>query len=91
MDESVEEFLDRGIKQQEEFARIIERTSKELHKVFIQNADGVKLLETWKEQLIMVPTLNGDSTQFEAGINEGIKMFVRNIIINCKKIEDADV
>lgn len=58
-----------------------------IHKVFKQNKAGAELLETWKEVLIMRPTVTPCSTQFQAGIAEGNKEFIRNILLTIKKVE----
>jgi hypothetical protein len=56
------------------------RIDQLIHRVFAQNEQGAELLATWKEALIMNPTVTENSTQFQAGINEGQKTFIRNII-----------
>jgi hypothetical protein len=38
---------------------------------------------------MMTPSAGPNSTQIEIGIAEGIKQFVRNIIIQTKQFEDA--
>ena len=58
-----------------------------IHRVFEQNADGKELLATWKEALIMRPTVTANSTQFQAGIAEGNKEFIRNICLTIKSVE----
>tara|TARA_R110002096_G_scaffold135858_2_gene287947 strand:- start:109 stop:399 length:291 start_codon:yes stop_codon:yes gene_type:complete len=59
-----------------------------LHQVFEQNPLGKRLLNDWKDMLAMTPSIDSGSTQFEAGLNEGEKRFVRNIIISVKSIEE---
>jgi hypothetical protein len=86
---SIDQFLDEGLKQQEAFKRLVEQEAIRVHKVFAQNEDGRELLEHWKDSLLMVPSAGPNSTQIEIGIAEGIKQFVRNIIIQTKKFEDA--
>lgn len=58
-----------------------------IHQVFAQNKLGAELLETWKEALIMNPTVTPNSTQFQAGIEEGKKEIIRNILLTIKKVE----
>tara|TARA_R110002096_G_scaffold198724_2_gene382482 strand:+ start:773 stop:1072 length:300 start_codon:yes stop_codon:yes gene_type:complete len=83
-----------GIADPEELA-IIEAQKKEMwnkvdqliHRVFEQNAEGKELLAIWKEALIMTPTVTPNSTEFQAGIAEGNKEFIRNIYLTIKNIE----
>ena len=58
-----------------------------VHQVFEQNPQGKELLDIWKEALIMNPTVTPNSTQFQAGIAEGEKSFIRGIYLTIKKIE----
>jgi len=60
-----------------------------LHQVFVQNEQGRKLIETWKDTLINTPSFDGNSSQFDAGLNEGEKRFVRNILLLLKQVEDS--
>lgn len=59
-----------------------------IHQVFKQNKQGAKLLKSWKETLIMVPTVTPNSTQFDAGIAEGKKTVVREILLAIKSVEE---
>ncbi len=86
---SIDEFLNEGLKQQEAFKTLVEKEAIRVHKVFAQNEDGRELLEHWKSSLMMLPSAGPNSTQIEIGIAEGIKQFVRNIIIQTKQFEDA--
>lgn len=85
---SVEEFLDEGLKQQEVFKQLAEKNAILLHKVFKQSDSGQELLAKWKNDLIMVPSVLPHYTQFEAGIAEGAKMFIRNIIAQIETVEN---
>lgn len=58
-----------------------------IHAVFEQNPQGKELLETWREALIMTPTVTANSTQFQAGIEEGKKEMIRNICLTIKMVE----
>jgi len=58
-----------------------------IHQVFEQNPQGKQLLSIWKEALIMSPTVTPNSTQFQAGIAEGNKEFIRNIYLTIKSVE----
>jgi hypothetical protein len=60
-----------------------------LHQVFAQNAQGKELIAIWKEVLINTPSFDGNSSQFEAGLNEGEKRFVRNILLLLTQVEDS--
>lgn len=64
-----------------------EKTENLIHRVFEQNPQGKELLEQWKEVLIMNPTVTPNSTQFQAGIEEGKKEFIRNIYLTIKNVE----
>jgi len=86
---SIDEFLNEGLKQQQAFKTLVEKEAIRVHKVFAQNEDGRELLEHWKSSLMMLPSAGPNSTQIEIGIAEGIKQFVRNIIIQTKQFEDA--
>ena len=86
-EDDLESFLDQGMKQQEVFKQLTEANNILLHNVFIQNQAGVELLQKWKDELIMQPSVLPHFTQFEAGIAEGVKVFIRNIIIQSQSVE----
>ena len=83
----IDSFIDEGIKQAEQFNRGVEQERNLIHRVFAQSEDGIALLAKWTEQMIMIPTVEPHSTQFEAGINEGHKSFVRSIITQIERVE----
>lgn len=58
-----------------------------IHRVFEQNPQGKELLAAWKETLIFVPTVTANSTQFDAGIAEGKKSVVREILLAINLVE----
>ena len=87
-DNSLESFIDQGLKQSEAFNKIADENANLHHKIFKQNEDGVKLLAKWKDDLLMVQSIHPHSTQFEAGLMEGMKVFVRNIIILVDSVEN---
>ncbi len=60
-----------------------------LHQVFVQNEKGKELLSKWNEILINTPSFDANSTQFDAGLNEGEKRFVRNILLHLKQVEES--
>lgn len=57
-----------------------------IHKVFSQDEEGKELLEHWTRALIMSPTVIPGADQFLAGINEGKKEFIRNIILTIERV-----
>ena len=85
---SLESFFDAGIKQQEAFNKLADESAVLLHRVFVQTPEGLQLLEKWKNDLVMMPSILPESTQFGAGLTEGAKMFVRNIITQVQSVEN---
>lgn len=71
----------------EDFERQANQVNELIHRVFVQNEDGAKLLEMWKQDLIMTPSVQAHYTQFEAGIAEGAKHVIRRIINAIKSVE----
>jgi len=86
-EDDLESFFLQGIEQQEVFKQLTEANNNLIHKVFVQNPAGVELLTKWKNDLIMQPSVLPHFTQFEAGIAEGVKVFIRNIIIQSESVE----
>lgn len=84
---SIDAFLDEGLDQQDSFNKSAEKSAILLHRVFVQNEHGAELLEKWKNDLLMIPTILPESSQFGAGLTEGGKMFVRNIITQVQSVE----
>lgn len=83
-----------GISDPEELARIEAENRVQwakidhlIHKTFRQTESGRELWEVWKEVLIMTPTVTPHSTQFQAGIEEGKKEFIRKIHLTIKNVE----
>ena len=87
---SIDAWIDEGLKQTEDFKRSMDKTAQLYHRVFVQNEDGAECLALWRDSLIMTPTMDGQSTQFAAGLNEGEKRFVRNLINQCQSVELND-
>jgi len=83
----LESFIDEGMKQADAFTKLADKNAVLLHKIFMQSEDGAELLAKWKNDLIMVQSIHPHSTQFEAGLMEGMKVFVRNIIIQIESVE----
>ena len=84
---SIDAFLDEGLKSETAFKEQMEKNSILLHKVFVQNKDGAELLNKWRDSLIMTPTLDADTSTLGAGMNEGEKRFIRNIITSIQSVE----
>lgn len=84
---SIESYVDEGLNQQQQFKDLMEKNNILLHKVFVQSEAGVELLNKWRDSLIMTPTLAAESTVFEAGLNEGEKRFIRNLITSIQSVE----
>lgn len=59
-----------------------------VHKVFKQDADGAELLKVWKKALIMQPTAQAGMDSVGIGINEGMKTFIRNILLTIERVEN---
>jgi len=58
-----------------------------IHRVFKQNKAGAELLAIWQKTLIMTPTVTAHSTQFQVGIAEGNKEFIRKIYLTINNVE----
>ena len=58
-----------------------------VHRVFVQNEDGAKLLDHWIKNIVQAPILTDDKTQFGAGIAEGKRIFVLHEIMKMIEIE----
>ena len=76
----LDSYLDEGLQQKNAFSEVVAQENYLLHRIFAQTEDGKKLLNKWKDQMIMIPTVQPHYSQFEAGIAEGFKSFVREII-----------
>ena len=84
---SIDAFLDEGMKQADAFSKIADENAVLLHRVFKQSPEGAELLEKWKNDLLMIPSILPESSQFSAGLTEGGKMFIRNIIVQVQSVE----
>ena len=90
-------FDDLGFSDPKETQRIIDqqRVSGEkldnlIHRAFVQNEAGAELLQLWSVTLMMRPTAQPGQDSIEIGINEGIKQFIRNIILTTEKVENGE-
>ena len=83
----IDSFIQQGIDQADRFNKAADKNAVLLHKVFKQSDAGAELLEKWKNDLLMIPTILPESSQFGAGLTEGGKMFIRNIIVQIQSVE----
>lgn len=83
----IDSFIQLGIDQTDMFNKLTEENSVLLHRVFKQSAEGAELLAKWKDDLLMIPSVMPHYTAMEAGLMEGPKMFIRNIIIQIESVE----
>ena len=65
-----------------------ERLDYLYHKVFVQNEDGQELVKIWQEHLTFNPADAEGSDLYSLGKNEGVKTFIRNIILTARKVEN---
>jgi len=65
----------------------IQKDRELIHLVFEQSDAGQELLAKWTKDLVMTPSVHANSTQFEAGLAEGGKQLIRNIIIAIQSVE----
>jgi hypothetical protein len=61
-----------------------------IHHVFQQDEKGRELFKIWKDVLLMTPTVQSGFDNFAAGIEEGKKTFIRNIMLTINKVERGD-
>jgi len=60
-----------------------------IHRTFAENEAGEELLGLWLESILMIPTAQAGMEPLEIGINEGVKQFIRNIILTVRKIDEG--
>lgn len=61
-----------------------------IHQAFSQNPAGAELLAMWGETLLMIPSANPGDDLLAIGQTEGLKQFIRNIILTVEKVERGD-
>lgn len=83
----IDSFMQMGIDQTELFKKLADENAVLLHRVFKQSEVGAELLAKWKDDLLMIPSVMPHYTAMEAGLMEGPKMFIRNIIIQIESVE----
>ena len=80
-----------SIGQQPEFSdednKHFEKLDNLIHQTFVQCDAGAELLEHWREALMMTPTVEAGADLITVGQAEGIKTFIRNIILTIRKVE----
>jgi len=67
-----------------------ERLDYLIHKTFGQSDEGLELLALWTENLIMSPGFEFGDNDLTIGHKEGVKSFIRNIILTIKKVENDE-
>lgn len=60
-----------------------------VHKVFEQSEEGKELLAIWHDSLILVPTADDGMDSVAIGIREGMKRFIRGIILTIRRVENG--
>jgi hypothetical protein len=77
----------------EAYKRMQEAKSKKIdylvHKVFAQSEDGKELLKVWERSLVINPTAEEGMDRVSIGIREGMKRFVRNIILTVERVANG--
>ena len=66
-----------------------ERLDYLIHRVFQQTPDGRELLNIWEESLIMTATADDGMDAVGIGIREGMKRFIRGIILTIRRVENG--
>lgn len=61
-----------------------------IHKTFKQSPEGYELLELWTENLLMSPSFEAGDNDLVIGHKEGVKSFIRNIILTIRKVESDE-
>jgi hypothetical protein len=64
-----------------------ERLDYLIHKTFAQSEEGRELLELWKEHLMMSPGCLPTDNDLQVGIREGVKDFIRKIVLTIRKVD----
>lgn len=59
-----------------------------IHKIFAQNEDGEFVLNHWKKTLMFTPTATENADLVEIGMSEGMKSFIREILITIERVEN---
>tara|TARA_R110000765_G_scaffold95174_4_gene179204 strand:+ start:10 stop:288 length:279 start_codon:yes stop_codon:yes gene_type:complete len=67
-----------------------ERLDYLIHKTFKQTPEGMELLELWEENLLMAKGFEFSDNDLTIGHKEGVKSFIRNIILTIRKVENDE-
>ena len=88
-------FDNLGFQDPEETKRILaqqkvkgDKLDQLIHRTFSTDS-GQELLKIWAETLILMPTAQAGMDSIEIGINEGVKTFLRNLLLTMKKAEEG--
>lgn len=60
-----------------------------IHNVFEQSDEGKELLAIWRESLELKPVAEQGMDLLSVGINEGMKRFIRCIILTIRRVENV--
>lgn len=66
-----------------------ERLDYLIHKVFEQSEEGRELINIWRESLILTATADDGMDAVAIGIREGMKRFIRGIILTIRRVENV--
>jgi hypothetical protein len=64
------------------------RRDELIHRVFAQSDSGRELLEVFKGQLMLTSGDSRGRDLYSLGVEEGIKTFMRNILLTVRKVEN---
>ena len=67
-----------------------ERLDYLIHKTFSQTPEGTELLELWAENMLMAKGFEFSDNDLTIGHKEGVKSFIRNIILTIRKVENDE-
>lgn len=78
-----------AIKKNIEGEKSLNELDKLIHKVFHQNDEGKWLLEKWSEAILISSIADTGLDMVDIGIREGMKRFIRGIILTIRRVEDG--
>lgn len=82
--------IEEAIRQRNENEEKSNKIDYLIHYVFMQDEKGRELLEIWKDVLIMVPTADDGMDVVAIGIREGMKRFIRGILLTINRVEKGE-
>lgn len=59
-----------------------------IHQTFVQNESGAKLLEEWKQSVLMIPGDTSGTDLYSLGKVEGFNNHIRHLLRVIKKVGD---